>query len=272
VTAYQDVVRAYQGVERLDKFTDDQLAAYRQELLGRTDSQAAFILQHAPPDASIVEIGAGNGRLLIALAQRRLLREALGIDISTSRIEFARKWARDLGLDQIRFDVADALTTSLPGQVDVIVCITGTFAYFDAIQPNAGAQLLKHAHGALRPEGLLILELYPHAVWRRMLEIAENHELRLWHELPQSDPWRFYLSHLRFSPSSQILTHHKTFLHRTTDEVDDDRQEHIRLYDQPTIHEELQAAGYSDIAGYGDWNGRTHQPDDERLIVTAHRA
>jgi SAM-dependent methyltransferase len=272
VTAYQDVVRAYQGVERLDEFTDDQLAAYRRQLLASTDSQATFIAQHAPPDASIVEIGAGNGRLLIALAQRRLLHKALGIDISASRIEFARKWAQDLGLDRIRFDAADALATGLPGQVDVIVCITGAFAYFDAIQPNAGVQLLKRAHGALRSDGLLILELYPHAVWRRMLQIAENHELRLWHELPESDPWRFYLSHLRFSPGTQILTHHKTFVRRAAGEIDDGRREHIRLYDQATIHEDLQTAGYRNVAAHGGWTGRPHEPDDERLIVTARRA
>lgn len=272
MSAYNDVVSAYQSVEQLDGFTEKQLAAYRQQLLDRTAAQADLIARYAPADASIVEIGTGNGRLLIMLAQRRLLGDATGIDISASRIDFARRWAHDLGLDQLRFAAADALTASLHGQVDVIVCITGAFAYFDAIQQNAGSQLLKRVHGALKPGGLIVLELYPHPALRRMLENAENHELRLWKELPESDPWQFYLSHLRFSPDTQILAHHKTFIHRTSGEIDQGRSEHIRLYDVSTIRDELQDAGYTDISTYGDWEGRAHRPDDEQLVVIARRA
>jgi SAM-dependent methyltransferase len=271
LTAYNDILGAYQGVEQLGDFTDEQLTLYRQQLLDRTASQAAFIAQRTPADASVIDIGTGNGRLLIALAAQCELHEALGMDISESRIDFARKWAQDLGLDRIRFDTADVLTSTLPAQVDVVACITGTFAYFDAIQSNAGAQLLGEIRNALKPGGVLILELYPHSSWRRMLDSMDSHELRVWQELPEGDPWQFYLSHLRFSPNTQILTHHKTFVHRTTGEIDEGRKEHIRLYDQSTIRTELQTAGYRNIAIHGDWTGRTFQTDDEQLIVTAHR-
>lgn len=220
----------------------------------------------------MVEIGAGNGRLLIALARQGLLREAVGIDVSPSRIEFARRWAEELGLSLIRFQVADALADELPDHVDLIACITGTFAYFDAIRQGAGAQLLGRARDALAPGGALVVELYPHAALRRMLESADGHELRLWQELPADDPWRFYLSHLSFSSQNQILTHSKTFIHRTSGEIDAGRREHLRLYDETTIRQELEAAGYREIAAYGDWTGRPHRPDDERLIVTARRA
>lgn len=271
-STYNDVISAYQGVEQLERFTGEQLAAYRRELLDRTAGQAELIARYAPADASMVEIGTGNGRLLVTLAQQHQLSDALGIDISASRIEFARRWAQDLGLDRLRFEAADAMTADLPDQVDVAVCITGAFAYFDAIQPNAGKQLLERLRDSLKPGGSLVLELYPHPAWRGMLEGTESQELRLWKEMPESDPWQFYLSHLRFSPDTQILAHHKTFVHRSTGEIDRGRSEHIRLYDPPGIRAELQETGYDDIATYGDWSGRAHRPDDEQLIVIARRA
>jgi SAM-dependent methyltransferase len=272
VSAYTDIVRAYEGVERLEEFTVEQLAAYREQLLERTHGQAEFMAQRTPTHASVVEIASGNGRLLIALARRVPLRQALGIDASASRIEFAREWARDLGLERVRFETADALTRSLPDGLDVIVCITGAFGYFDAMQPGAGARLLERARTALSAGGLLILELYPHPSWRRMLQISEEHELRLWQELPERDPWRFYLSHLRFSPDTQILTHRKTFVHRTSGEIDVGRSEHVRLHDRATVEEQLRAAGFAGIAAYGDWSGRAHQTGDELLILTGLRA
>ena len=76
--SYADVLTAYEGVERLDAFAPGELRAYRDELLGRTEQQARFLEARLAAGARVLEIGSGNGRLPIALAQRGLVGEAWG--------------------------------------------------------------------------------------------------------------------------------------------------------------------------------------------------
>ncbi len=269
--SYADVLTAYEGVERLDAFAPGELRAYRDELLGRTEQQARFLEARLAAGARVLEIGSGNGRLPIALAQRGLVGEALGIEIARSRVAFARAWAADARLAEVRFEAADVLRCDLPTGLDAVLCITGAFAYFEAMRAGSAAELLVRAGAALRPGGLLVLELYPHARWRRLLAATESDELRLWQELAPADPWRFYLSHLTYDAGRRVLTHRKTFVHRTSGEIDDSRREHLRLYDAAEIEADLRAAGYEGTELYGDWSGAPCSPDDELLVVCARR-
>jgi SAM-dependent methyltransferase len=219
----------------------------------------------------VLEIASGNGRLLIDLARGGALRSGLGVEISQTRTAFAQAWARDEALEaQLEFVAGDA--RRLPfAPVDAVLCITGAFAYFDAIERDGGARLLERLAATVRPGGAIVLELYPHPSWQRLLAAAQDGELRLWHELPEADPWRFYLSRLTLDGESGVLTHHKTFVHRSTGEVDASRREHLRLYDGPALRQALVAAGFGDVELFGDWAGRRYEPDDELLIAAARR-
>ena len=268
---YAEVLSAYEGVEELAGYSATQLRAYRDDLLDRTEQQASFIAARLPPDARVLEIGSGNGRLLIALARAGAVADALGLEVARSRVEFARAWAADDGIAGLRFEVADALAGDLPGEFDAVICITGAFAYFDAMRAGSAVELLRRAHDALASGGLLVLELYPHPRHRRMLESDSTGELRLWQELAPSDPWRFYLSHLRYDGQRRVLSHHKTFVHRTSGEIDEGRHEHLRLYDAAELDVELRAAGFADVEAHGGWTGEPCGADDELLVVCGRR-
>lgn len=269
--AYADVTTAYEGVEDLDSFSPDALNAYRVGVLARSEQQAAFVHERLPPGARIVEIGSGNGRLLIALARDAAIAHGTGLEIAASRTAFARRWAEDEGVaNALDLRVADALTAALPAGLDAAICITGAFAYFDAIQPGAGARLLQRLYAALKLGGTLILELYPHPGWRRMLDAADG-DLRVWQELPEDDPWRFYLSRLTIHPTTSVLTHRKMFVHRTDGSIDDSRREHLRLYDEAAIRQDLEAAGFADVEAFGGWHAAPASPEDELLVVTSTR-
>jgi cyclopropane fatty-acyl-phospholipid synthase-like methyltransferase len=188
---YSDVVQAYEGVESLDSFSPEQLRAYRDDLVERTRAQASFVAARLDPGARVLELGSGNGRLLIALARSAAIAEGLGLEVAQSRVAFAAAWAADEGLEQVHFDTADVLGATFADAFDAVVCITGTYAYFDAMRAGSAAELLRRAYDALRPGGLLLLELYPHPDWRRLLTASGGDELRLWQELAPSDPWRF---------------------------------------------------------------------------------
>src|SRR4051812_11879024 len=97
---------AYEGVE--GQFADAaEVAAYRQAVLRKTEHQRDVIAALLGPEATLLEIGCGNGRLLIALADR--LRAGIGIDLARSRVAFARAWAQDAGQRHLTFIAGDAL-------------------------------------------------------------------------------------------------------------------------------------------------------------------
>jgi SAM-dependent methyltransferase len=266
--ARADVLTAYEGVEELSSFSTEELAEYRAGLLARTADQTTFLARRLPAGAAALEVGSGNGRLLIDLARRGATASSVGLEVAESRVAFAQAWAESCDLDTVRFICGDALTHPCE-PADVALCITGTFAYFDAIQPGGGAALLARLHQTLPAGGMLVLEVYPHPSWRRLLEDTDDGALRLWHELPAEDPWRFYLSDLHLDRDSQILTHRKTFIHRTSGEIDDTRREHIRLYDGPTVKTALSDAGFGDVELFGDWTGKPYEASDELLIAVA---
>jgi SAM-dependent methyltransferase len=266
-----DIFRAYQGVEELAHFDATGLRAYREDLLRRSAEQIAFIADLLNQDADVLELATGNGRLLIGLSREASIRRGIGIDIARSRVEFAAAWAREEQAHQLDFAVSNALTHPLPRSLDAAICITGAFAYFDAIRAGAGVELLRRIHAVMRPGGSLVLELYPHPVWRRQLDIVPGGELRIWQELSEPDPWRFYLSHVSLSRSNEMLTHSKTFIHRDAGKIDDARREHLRLYTLESIRAEIIAANFAEPELYGDWSRGPATDSSEILIAVSRR-
>jgi SAM-dependent methyltransferase len=265
-----DVVRAYEGLEDPSAFPDRAaLERYREGLLERSADQVAFLLDRLDAPARVLEAACGNGRLLVALAQRDALAEGLGFDVAASRVEFGRRWAEDLGLAGVTLTAQDARAIELaPAHYDAAVCITGSLAYFEPAQPGLAVDVLERLRHALRPGGLLVLELYPHPRERALVDAAGG-ELRLWRELPADDPWRYYLSHLRFDAATGVLDHAKTFIHRTTGEVDAGRRERILLYTPATLTGALEAAGFADAELHEGWTAAPYAGGD--LLVAVAR-
>jgi len=90
----------------------------------------------------VLEVGCGNGRLLVELARRGAVETALGIDVARSRIGFARRWAADESCHGVAFEAGDALTYGLPSDAfDAVVVFTGTFGYFEPAIPGSARRL-----------------------------------------------------------------------------------------------------------------------------------
>jgi SAM-dependent methyltransferase len=264
-----EVAAAYRGLEDPAGFPDrNALERYRSGLLARTGEQAAFLLDRLERPLRVVEAACGNGRLLVELARRGALAEGHGFDIAASRIAFARQWADDLGLSGLSFDVQDAVSVALPvGRFDAAACITGSLAYFDPAEAGLAGAVLSRLRAALATDGLLVLELYPHPRERAVLE-AGGGEARLWRELPDDDPWRFYLSHFAFDARTDVLTHAKTFVHRTRGEIDEGRRERILLYTAGSLRHALSRAGFVGVELFEGWTAAPYAGGDV-LVATA---
>jgi SAM-dependent methyltransferase len=273
VEGFATLASAYEGVEHPASFSSNgELEAYRESVLLKTGEQADFIereLQRAA--GSLIEVGCGNGRLAIALAQRGAITGGLGLDLSSSRIEFARAWASDLGLgESLSFEVDDATSRELGANEHALaVCITGALGYLDAYVPESSKRLLGHLRDSLSSGGLLVLELYPHPRLRRLLDAGDGH-VRTWLELSSGDPWRFYLSDYRLEPGD-VLAHHKTFVHRTDGSIDEGRSERLVLHTPETISALLLGCGFSGVRCFEGWSPDEYR-DGEVLVVTATAA
>ncbi len=265
MASYRDELRvAYEGLE--GEFADAaERDRYRAAMLAKTAEQADFLTARLK-QRTILEVGCGNGRLLIELARRGAVTRGLGVDLARSRVEFAAAWARELRLGSLAFEVADALEMPLAARgYDAIVCITGAFAYFEPLGPGVAAGLAARWAQALTPGGALVLELYPHPELRPVLDAAGG-SVRLWRELDDDDPWRFYLSDLRLEQG--VLVHDKTFVHRTSGEIDAGRRERIRLYSEAEIRDLLLAAGFGEVSVYEGWSG-TPYAGGPSMVLTA---
>nr|XP_056706032.1 EEF1A lysine methyltransferase 2 [Euleptes europaea] len=115
--------------------------------------------QKIPLDSCVLDIGTGNGVLLVELAKSGYT-NLVGIDYSPSAIRLSKKIMEKEGLPQVKLRVEDILNPSneLSG---FHVCIDkGTF---DAISlnPNHAAekrrQYVKSLHRILRPGGLFLI-------------------------------------------------------------------------------------------------------------------
>ena len=262
---------AYEGIEDMATFADaEALAAYRETVLERSRPQVDLLAPLLDGPARVLEVACGNGRLLIELAERGLLAEGLGLDIAASRIEFAKRWAAEAGHGQMQVDAVDVFERELPNaHYDAAVCITGAFGYFEPLIPGSALELARRMLAALRPGGLLCLELYPAPHYRRMAE-AGGGEARVWKELPADDPWRYYLSHVVLERDGQVLVHNKTFIHRETGEVDSGRSERLLVYTPETIAELLGEAGFEGVGAFEGWTDAPYTGGDS-MVVTARR-
>jgi 2-polyprenyl-3-methyl-5-hydroxy-6-metoxy-1,4-benzoquinol methylase len=74
----------------------------------------------------LLDVATGGGHVAIALA-RRATRDGVGLDItgcdiSPVALDYARTLAARTGVTRVRFEPADALGGTWPGEVDIVIC------------------------------------------------------------------------------------------------------------------------------------------------------
>ncbi len=108
------------------------------------------VLVNTPPQ-KVIDLGCGDGSLLLAVSSRFPNAQLAGIDRSFSQIEENRKRNGSISWQAADFDSTNDLVPELNGKFDVALCMEVVEHVADP------SRLLLHARGLVRPGGRLIL-------------------------------------------------------------------------------------------------------------------
>jgi len=88
-------LNAYEGVESLSRFSDQDFKRYCTVKLASVEKHIHFIKKHvihSGYQGRVLEIGSGNWKLLFRLEQEGLLEKGVGYEVSQSRCRSAEKF------------------------------------------------------------------------------------------------------------------------------------------------------------------------------------
>jgi SAM-dependent methyltransferase len=104
------------------------------------------------PDDRVLDVGCGTGQSTREAARSATRGSAVGVDVSASSLEYARRRSAEEGLRNVTFELADAQTHPLPAErFDLCISRFGTMFFTD---PAAAFGNLVQA---LRPGGRMVL-------------------------------------------------------------------------------------------------------------------
>jgi ubiquinone/menaquinone biosynthesis C-methylase UbiE len=134
-----------------------------------THSDGLLARRPYPAGAKVLDVGCGFGDTTQRIAQQVGLQGAAsGADCGANFIRMAAEEAREAGLTNTSFFVADVQSDDLRGPYDFL------FARFGTMFFNAPVAALRNMRGALRPDGELAM-----IVWRRREDNPWVHEAEL---------------------------------------------------------------------------------------------
>jgi SAM-dependent methyltransferase len=156
---------AYPQFQRL--MAEDSRAVLDQTLLDVVLPLVPGLVDRLQKGIAVADIGCGSGHAINLLARAFPRSHFTGYDISDEGIAAGRTEARELGLNNARFEVKDVASLDDEERYDLITA-------FDAIHDQAKpAQVLAGIHRALRPDGIFL-----------MVDIAASSHLHENMELP----------------------------------------------------------------------------------------
>jgi len=215
----------------------------------RADVDMLLAASGMTPDQSILDLCCGQGRHSLELARRGFGR-VTGIDGSDYLIRLARERAKDANLS-VTFQVGDARLPRIPVDRFDCACLMGnSFGYFDHITDDLA--VLQGIHGALRPGGILVLDIMA-GDWLR-----ENFEPRSWEWIDAS---HFVCRERMLSSDGDRLISREVVTHAEHGVIDD-RFYAVRLYSRERISALLQEAGFERVDHYDTMQAQSDRNQD----------
>lgn len=136
---------------RIDQVIADSTAVKLESVLEPSLRLAPSLVERLEEGIDVLDLGCGEGRPTILMAQRFPKSRFTGLDLSARGIESARNRASSFGIDNVRFEMRDAAMLGERQKFDLVVT-------FDSIHDQADpAAVLRNIHRALRPGGVYLM-------------------------------------------------------------------------------------------------------------------
>lgn len=265
-------LKAYSNVEQMSNYkTREELNNYRSYLLEKSKIQSDFIKSYFDKKIKVFEACSGNSRLLYRLYIDGILEEGVGVEISLSRVNFAQDWKQDFPDIKV-LNICEDVIEYEPKRdyYDLAVCITGAFGYFYPINISYPEILLKKFNSLLRKDGYLLLELYQHVDTIKFCKMNDKSEFFSWKELPESDPFRFYLTKYTFYEMEKCLECKEIFIRRDG-YIDDSKSEVLRIYSLDEIGKMIKENNFEIQDVFSDWDKKEYRPLSNSMIIMAKK-
>lgn len=178
-----------------------------------------------------------------------------GMDLSPVMLARAEKACAEAGVE-VELVQADMREFVRPGAFDAVVNLYTSFGYFE--DPAENLQVLRNAHESLKPGGVLVVDLLGKEVYARWAGETRT--------VPVQDGTVF-MSDTVFPDWSRYRTDWTL--------VRGDTARHTSLtmwaYSAAELRGMFEAAGFTDVACFGDFDGGPYDNTAERLIVRGIR-
>lgn len=199
----------------------------------------------------ILDLGCGRGRHSVTLAKRGY--NVTGIDLSKKAIQKARNAAEKENLKNIHFQIRD-MRNPFPQLFDGIVNLFTTFGYF--LEDKENKKILSSTASMLKPDGILFLDYLNPSYVRKNLVPAESGSYEdMSYQITRDIKDNMVYKTIQFSGGK--LKKPITYTER------------VKLYDLEWFLEAFQEVGYELQKTYGNYTGKPHTGDSERMILIA---
>jgi SAM-dependent methyltransferase len=232
-------------------FGPKYLALYDGFLAERTPvevDQIERLLQLRPP-RRILDLPCGQGRHAIELARRGY--EVTGVDLSPYMLTVARERADASGV-RVRWLAGD-MREALPGETfDLVLNLFTSFGYFD--EEADDRRVVRAAASMLQPGGRFLLEVI------NGQRVMGNFQQREWFTVGQTA----VMERRSLDVSTRRMVVERTVSSPNGDETS---VHAVRLYSGPAVKTMLDAAGFSRVDLYGDWDAAPLTPESLRVLA-----
>ncbi len=208
-----------------------------------------------PPEARILDLACGYGRIAVPLARRGF--QVTGLDLSEPLLAVGRERATQAGVavEWRRADMRDILS-EWSGRFDAVISIWNSFGYFTDDHENQ--RVLASAAQALKAGGRLLIDV------SNRDRVVSTYRARDWDE-------RDGLALLQERSFDSVRGLNRTDLTWHEDGQRRQVQFAVRLYTATELTQMVTAAGLRPIAYYGDWTGAELTRESRHIILIAEK-
>jgi ubiquinone/menaquinone biosynthesis C-methylase UbiE len=215
--------------------------------------------RHGLLPLSVLDVGCGTGAVAIELRRRGY--EPVGVDISASMLDFARRNAAAKGAP-VRFEVQDAAELSLPGQrFDAIVSLFDSLN--NIVEPDRLQMAFRQAYEHLASPGLFIFDVnaefaFKAGMFRQRSTDADGPLQYVWKPV--------------YDPQTKLCVIEMTFRYTPTDgrPASMFSETHVqRWYETGDVIEMLQRAGFGPVWVYDGYTFKPARKRSDRLFFVA---